>query len=37
MTYIPSQALAGLRNYRYKGVDKYVYRTIPARLHRGCR
>jgi hypothetical protein len=24
MAYIPSQALAGLRNYRYKGVDKYV-------------
>ena len=24
MAYIPSYALAGLRNYRYRGVDKYV-------------
>ena len=24
MAYIPIHALAGLRNYRYKGVDKYV-------------
>jgi hypothetical protein len=24
MAYIPSHALAGLRNYKYKGVDKCV-------------
>jgi ethanolaminephosphotransferase len=24
MAYIPSYALSGLRNYRYRGVDKYV-------------
>ena len=28
MAYIPSHALAGLRNYKYKGVDKCVYRFI---------
>ena len=25
MAYIPNHALAGLRNYRYKGVDKCVF------------
>ncbi len=26
MAYIPNHALAGLRNYKYKGVDKCVRR-----------
>jgi len=28
MAYIPKHALAGLRNYRYKGVDKCVFKSI---------
>ena len=37
MAYIPNHALAGLRSYRYKGVDKYVSRVIRAQWHRGYR
>jgi hypothetical protein len=32
MAYIPSHALAGLRNYKYKGVDRCDWYFIPCEL-----